>query len=213
LIKRSIATSTLGSTIRWTLIPSAVLYAIALGWSSAEGIELQLVVRDLAQTCEAPLGLGFISSVGYLLWMAAAAITLFAAGSGQINGPVAWRQFAYCGGGFSLWLCLDDMFLVHDRYLGEATLYITYVVFSVLLLVCFRKPLRRFGGDSFVLSVLLLGASVCIDALQNYLPFPPTTIQLIEEGFKLLGIAAWLGFWCQYVAGVSRASLVGEPHQ
>ena len=49
-----------------------------------------------------------------------------------------------------------------------------------------------------------------IDALQNYLPFPPTTIQLTEEGFKLLGIAAWLGFWCQYVAGASRASLVGE---
>ena len=36
-------------------------------------------------------------------------------------------------------------------------------------------------------------------------------IQRIEQGFKLLGIAAWLGFWCQYVAGISRASLVGEP--
>jgi hypothetical protein len=148
-MQRSIVMSTLSSTIRWTLVPAAVLYAISLVWSSAEGIDLQLVVRDLAQTCNAPLGLGFISSVGYLLWMAAAAIALFAAGSGQIRGPVVWRQFAFCGGGFSLWLCLDDMFLVHDRYLGEATLYITYTVFSVLLLVCFSKPLRRFGGDSF----------------------------------------------------------------
>ena len=209
-MQRSIVMSTLSSTIRWTLVPAAVLYAISLVWSSAEGIDLQLVVRDLAQACDAPLGLGFISSVGYLLWMAAAAIALFAAGSGQIRGPIAWRQFAFCGGGFSLWLCLDDMFLVHDRYLGEATLYITYTVFSVLLLVCFRKPLRRFGGDSFLLSVLLLGSSVLIDALQNYLPFPPTTVQLTEEGFKLLGIAAWLGFWCQYVALASSASLPGE---
>ena len=108
-------------------------------------------------------------------------------------------------------MCIrDSMFLVHDRYLGEATLYITYTVFSVLLLVCFRKPLRQFGGDSFLLSVLLLGGSVLIDALQNFLPFPPTTIQLTEEGFKLLGIAAWLGFWCQYVARASSASLIGE---
>jgi len=51
---------------------------------------------------------------------------------------------------------------------------------------------------------------VLIDALQNYLPFPPTTVQLIEEGFKLLCIAAWLGFWCQYVARASSASLLGE---
>ena len=36
-------------------------------------------------------------------------------------------------------------------------------------------------------------------------------IQRIEQGFKLLGIAAWLSFWCQYVAAASSASLVGEP--
>jgi hypothetical protein len=118
-MQRLIGTSTLSSTIRWTLLPAAALHAISLVWSSAEGIDLQLVVRDLAQTCDAPLGLDFISSVRYLLWMEAASIALFAAGSGQIRGPVAWRQFAFCGGGFSLWLCLDDMFLVHDRYLGE----------------------------------------------------------------------------------------------
>ena len=52
--------------------------------------------------------------------MAAAAIALFAASTWQIQGFVLNRQFAFCGGGFSLWLCLDDMFLVHDLYLGEA---------------------------------------------------------------------------------------------
>ena len=80
-----------------------------------------VALRDLAQSCKAPLGEGFLSSVGYLLWMAAAAIALFAASTRQIQGSVLNRQFAFCGGGFSLWLCLDDMFLVHDRYLGEAS--------------------------------------------------------------------------------------------
>lgn len=158
------------------------------------------------------LGLGFYLQRRLFALDGSGCDCIVCGGFGPNQRSYRLAAICFCGGGFSLWLCLDDMFLVHDRYLGEATLYITYTVFSVLLLVCFRKPLRRFGGDSFLLSVLLLGSSVLIDALQNYLPFPPTTVQLIEEGFKLLGIAAWLGFWCQYVARASSASLLGETH-
>ena len=137
--------------------------------------------------------------------MAAAAIALFAAATRQIQGPAAYRQFAYCGGGFSLWLCLDDMFLVHDRYLGEAFLYITYAFFTGLLLFKFRGPLQRFAGDTFLMSVMLLGASVLTDALQEgFFPFSYETAQVVEEGFKFLGIAAWLAFWCHYVSATSR---------
>ena len=89
-------------------------YAVALVWSGAEGISAKLVLKDLAQFCKTSLGEGFLSSVGYLLWMAAA-IALFSASTRQIQVSVLNRQFVFCGGGFSLWLCLYDMFLVHDR--------------------------------------------------------------------------------------------------
>ena len=196
--------STLRATVLRTLLPAVVLYAVALIWSDAEGISAKFVLRDLAQSCDAPLGKGFLSSVGYLLWMAAAAIALFAASTRQIQGSVVNRQFAFCGGGFSLWLCLDDMFLVHDRYLGEAFLYVTYAVFTGLLLFRFRGPLRRFGGDSFLLAVVLLGASVLTDALQGLWPDSYETVQIVEEAFKFLGIAAWLSFWCHYVSASSK---------
>ena len=196
--------STLRATVLRTLLPAVVLYAVALIWSDAEGISAKFVLRDLAQSCDAPLGKGFLSSVGYLLWMAAAAIALFAASTRQIQGSVVNRQFAFCGGGFSLWLCLDDMFLVHDRYLGEAFLYVTYAVFTGLLLFRFRGPLRRFGGDSFLLAVVLLGASVLTDALQGLWPDSYEIVQIVEEGFKFLGIAAWLSFWCHYVSASSK---------
>lgn len=195
---------TIRSTVGRTLLPATVLYSVALLWSDAEGIRAKLVLRDLAQSCDAPLGQGFLSSVGYLLWMAAAAIALFAAVTRQIQGPAAYRQFAYCGGGFSLWLCLDDMFLVHDRYLGEAFLYVTYAFFTGLLLFKFRGPLQRFAGDTFLLAVTLLGASVITDALQGVFPFSYETVQVLEEGFKFLGIAGWLAFWCHYVNATSR---------
>ena len=58
----------------------------------------------------------------------AAAIALFAASTRQIQGSVLNRQFAFCGGSFLL--CLDEIFLVHHRYLGEAFLYITYAFFT-----------------------------------------------------------------------------------
>ena len=55
--------STMRSTVVRTLLPAAVLYAVALLWSGAEGISAKLVLRDLAQSCDAPLGQGFLASV------------------------------------------------------------------------------------------------------------------------------------------------------
>ncbi len=42
--------------------------------------------------------------------------------------------------------------------------------FTGLLLFRFRGPLRRFGGDTFLVSVVLLGLSVLTDALQGLWP-------------------------------------------
>ena len=198
--------STFRSTLVWAMVPAAILYAVALVWSASEGVSAKLVLKDLAQSCQAPLGQGFLSSVGYLLWMAAAAIALFAAFNRQIQGSAVYRQFAFCGGGFSLWLCLDDMFLVHDRYIGQSFLYITYAVFTGLLLFRFRGPLLRFGVDTFLVSVVLLGLSVLTDSIQGLWPDSYQTVQIFEEGFKFLGIAAWLSFWCHYVSSASNPS-------
>ena len=90
---------TLRSTLLWAVVPAAIVYAVALVWSGAEGISAKLVLKDLAQSCKAPLGEGFLSSVGYLLWMAAA-IALFVASTRLIQSSVLNRQFAFCGGGF-----------------------------------------------------------------------------------------------------------------
>ena len=49
------------------MVPAAIVYAVALVWSGAEDISAKLVLQDWAQSCKAPLGEGFLSSVGYLL--------------------------------------------------------------------------------------------------------------------------------------------------
>ena len=151
------------------------------------------MLRDLAQSCDAPLGQGFLSIVDHLLWMAAAAIASIAAATRQTQGPAAYRQFALCGGGFSLWLCLDDMFLVHDRYLGEAFLYVTYAFFTGLLLFKFRGPLQRFAGDTFLLAVTLLGASVLADALRGCFSFRTRGFRCWRKGSNFSALRpGWL---------------------
>jgi len=186
------------------VLPALIVYVLALVLSAAAGIRTQLVIRDLAQSCDTALGVGFLSNVGYLLWISAAAIALFGALSGVVDVRGRVRQLLLCGGGFSLLLCLDDMFLLHDRYIGSGFLYSLYVIFALLILFRFRAQVQVLGGGSFLLAVVLLGLSVIIDQLQEVIPVDYSTLQLFEEGAKFLGIAAWLAFWWQATAGAGK---------
>jgi hypothetical protein len=82
------------------VLPALFVYVLALVLSAAAGIRTQLVIRDLAQSCDTALGVGFLSSVGYLLWISAAAIALFGALSGVVAVRGRVRQLLLCGGGF-----------------------------------------------------------------------------------------------------------------
>jgi hypothetical protein len=128
------------------VLPALVVYVLALVLSAAAGIRTQLVIRDLAQSCDTALGVGFLSNVGYLLWISAAAIALFGALSGVVDVRGRVRQLLLCGGGFSLLLCLDDMFLLHDRYIGSSFLYSLYATFALLILFRFRAQVQALGG-------------------------------------------------------------------
>lgn len=195
----------LGPLLRWALLPAALVYVLALLLSRAGGIDdPELVIRDLAQTCGHPLGVGLLSNFGYLLWMATAAICLFTALS-RVSGVAGRpRQLLLAGGAFSLLLCIDDMFLLHDRYISPNVLYLLYAVFALLILFRFRPLVLRLGGPVFLVAVGLLGGSLVIDKIQKLLPFAYTDVQLVEEGLKFLGIATWLHFWWRASAVAAR---------
>ncbi|MEB3331563.1 MAG: oxidoreductase [Synechococcaceae cyanobacterium] len=196
------------------LLPALLVYGGVLLFGKASNVSLQYVLRDLAQTCGQlvgglPFAVGLVSSLGYLIWMAAAAIALFTAFS-EVSGPRGpVRGLLVAGGIFSLILTLDDMFLLHDLYISQHVLYAVYAVFAVLILFRFRPYVVALGGPMFLVAVALLGLSVLADALQEVLPFPYATVQIVEEGAKFLGSAAWLFFWWQASAGAAK--LRGMP--
>ena len=179
-----------------SILPSTILYLAILNISNFYNIKLNLVVRDLAQTCGYPIGVGMISNIGILLWGAAASICLFTTFLEGINRESS--KLLLLGGIFSSLLCIDDLFLLHDRYLGPDFLNLTYLAISIFLLVRFRRILKIIGLFNLLISILFLGLSVFFDGvIQQIFNQSYELTQLIEEGFKFIGIACWLNFWCK----------------
>jgi len=179
-----------------SILPSTILYLAILSVSNFYNIKLSLVVRDLAQTCGYPIGVGMISNIGILLWGAAASICFFTTFSGGINRESS--KLLLLGGIFSSLLCIDDLFLLHDRYIGPDFLNLTYLAISIFLLVRFRRILKKIGLFNLIISILFLGLSVFFDGvIQQIFNQSYELTQLIEEWFKFLGIACWLNFWCK----------------
>ena len=179
-----------------SILPSAILYLAILYISNFYNIKLSLVVRDLAQTCGYPIGVGMISNIGILLWGAAASICLFTTFLEGINRESS--KLLLLGGIFSSLLCIDDLFLLHDRYIGPDFLNLTYLAISIFLLVRFRRILKIIGLFNLLISILFLGLSVFFDGvIQQIFNQSYELTQLIEEGFKFLGISCWLNFWCK----------------
>ena len=146
---------------------SALAYGLILHLSSAAGINSQLVIRDLAQTCSSALGVGLVSSIGYLLWMASAAAALLAFTTTRKVIPQRQRELLGLGGWMSLLLCIDDMFLLHDRYIGPTFLYGTYAISAILILLRYKESLASLKGFQFFASACFLGLSVIIDSTQD----------------------------------------------
>ena len=179
-----------------TILPSTILYLAVLYISNFYNIKLSLVVRDLSQTCGYPIGVGMISNIGILLWGGAASICLFTTFSESINRESS--KLLLMGGLFSSLLCIDDFFLLHDRYIGQDFLNLTYLAISIFLLVKFRRILKKIGQFNLVISILFLGLSVFFDGvIQQIFNQSYDLTQLIEECFKFIGIACWLNFWCK----------------
>jgi hypothetical protein len=198
------------------VIPSLIVYVLAINLSAMAGIKGILVIRDLAQTCDSALGIGLISNLGYLLWIATAAIALFTAYGTPTNSQHKLKELLLCGGWFSFILCIDDMFLLHDRYIGQTFLYVVYAIFAFLIAFRFREQLLKNGGEMFILAATLLALSVLTDKFQHdfvyILPIKYEPLQIFEEGVKFIGISSWFYFWWSTSSNFIRKAMSRENH-
>ncbi len=180
-------------------LPAALFYVLSLGVMMSGGFTAVEVLRDVAQQTGQSSFLGFLSSVGTWFWVSAAAICLFCTRyhRGQSSAQAALLRLL---GWFSLVLAVDDFFLIHDRYIAEGILLPLYAIFVLWMAQRHWRLIRMIDKPAFLMAGAFLAGSIAVDAVQEILPISYGASQIVEEGFKFVGAAAWM-YFCVRIAG------------
>lgn len=204
-------------------IVSAVILAqtlILLAAGLQSSIPLERLFRDTIAVAEDYPGCchvydGLISNLGILLWWAGACVTGFAALVGSRIGFRAFETRALiiaCI--FSAWLCMDDLFMLHESVLPRLGVPqpMTYAIYGGLgaaFVALGWRVILAPAAPYVVLALGMLGASAFVDVLSDHdfgavsawLHANPDIEILADDGFKFLGIGFW--FCVQLVASAA----------
>lgn len=180
-------------SLRYAVMPAVVFYAVSLLILHRSGFSVVEVLRDPAQMSGKSSFLGFISIMGVWLWVASATVCFFCSFHSRSKGR--GKEFLLLVGLFSTLLAVDDYFLIHDRYVHEKICYLTYAGIAGTILIRHFERILEPEGFPFVIAGFLLALSIATDSTQFRNPLPYTAVQVLEEGFKFMGISVWL-FLC-----------------
>ena len=186
-------------TILFATIPALLFYALSLKVLTHEDYTVMEILRDFPQQMEESALLGFLSTIGIWLWVSSAAIAFFTLIAGDVRVQ-RHKELLFLLGLFSALLAVDDYFLIHDWYIDQNLCYGTYAVIMLAILARHFKKIVEINGFSFFFAGTLLALSIFTDLIQDDLPFEYANIQIVEEGFKFMGIATWLYFVGQAAA-------------
>lgn len=183
--------------------PVVLLLAVAAG-SMITGITLGDFTRDPASINEMHPFIGVVSNAGILLWTACACVCLvFRTLLRRHPGREEMASFLLYMGLATLLLMLDDLLLLHElifpEWIGipEKAVMAAYGMMMAFGIIRYRSCILK---TEYLLLLIALGcfaASVAIDILHHpiQLAIGGGTCLLLEDGFKLLGIAGWFGYF------------------
>lgn len=175
------------------------IIAVRMRW----GIPTEHFLRDMANLTGAPPYFGLFSSVGIVLWAAAATLCVFtaaaiAARASRSQTPISFWVYA---GVLSLALLADDLFLLHEvlfpfhLHVPEPIVYVLYGLLAAGFLAIFHRTILR---TEYLLLALALGwfaASLVVDRWGHLVL--ERGFWLVEDGFKMLGIVSWLAYFAR----------------
>ncbi len=192
--------------LRGVLAALAGVAAATLGGlyllSLATGTPMALLTRDVAATTGTKFYIGILSSVGALVWCAAASVCLFGAAALRgVSGQGERASFLTGMGVLLSALGADDFFMLHEVVypkfgLQEEVLVVLYALSLIGLMVRFRAQLLASEVLLFLIGAVLFTGSVITD-------FFVRDSTALEDLLKVGGVACWLVyFWRHALAGV-----------
>jgi hypothetical protein len=184
-----------------------LLFLVAVTAFSAH-IPLSSLTRDMASIAHVHPLIGVVSNIGILLWCATAVICLFSRSLLRQRGLHAEGRFLLWAALMTLVLLVDDLFMIHEYiapihfHVNEKLVLISYALAAGAYLVSHRRLILSANYLLLAAAMGLFSASMLVDLLDGR-----GWWRLGEDGFKILGIASWLG----YHAGIARHWLVHAP--
>ncbi len=198
-------------------VPGLIL-AIALGQSVVDPKLLFLdpmVAADVSGDC-CYTYYGIVSTLGVLMWIATAAVCLFAAFLlWKLNAPARAIGFALLAGVLSGWLGFDDGFLFHENIapkigVPQTLVLAIYLVLAAAYSAFSIREILKADVVLFGLAGVFLLASLGVDVV---LHSTNSTTVSIEDGAKFLGISCWMAFHVTAMMALVRrhlAMLIGD---
>ena len=166
--------------------------------SKVTGLQVWKLARDPAEVIHFPPYIGLLSHWSIMLWISAAVISLFGAVLMKKQKATGGNlRFITASGAFSLFLGLDDLFMLHDNILPkllkapEAIFYALYLVIILAYLLIFFTKILEYDYLLLAASILLFGLSrrafITLPFLDRYIT--------ISDMLKYSGIVFWLAFF------------------
>ncbi len=172
-------------------------------------IPLSSFTRDMASIANVHPLIGVVSNVGILLWCATVVICLFSRSLLREQGLHAEARFLLWAGLVTLVLLVDDFFMIHEYiapvhfHIDEKVILASYACGTVAYLLSHRRLILAASYQLLAVAMVLFTASMLVDIADGR-----GWWRLGEDGFKIFGIASWLG----YHAGLARRWLAHAPH-
>lgn len=181
------------------LVVSAVPLSAVLVLHFWKGIAIGNLTRDPTGVAGAPLYTGFLSQIGIFFWAAAAAVCLFSVKVlPRQPDALEIKRFLVVSGLLTLVLGLDDVFLLHEKFLPnyvgvpENAVLVSYAGFVLFYLVRFYSVILETEYVLLGMALFFFGLSIIIDVTINV----SIDVYIYEEdGAKLVGIVSWLAYF------------------
>ena len=199
--------------LRSVVLGLFALYAVAIvalvALSVVTKTPLALLTRDVAATLGAKFYIGVLSSIGALLWCAAATTCLVGAAMlRRFARQRACAAFLLGSGALLAAFGLDDFFMLHEVVyprvgLDERVLVVLYGVAVLTLMLRYRAVLLDSEILLWLIGGLLFVASVLVDGFVR-------DATAFEDIPKVAGVCTWLCYYWRLA--LARLDAEVAPH-
>ena len=207
-----------GKVILITILVFNTILLITWGISALRGLPVEYLLEDPSSLLGYDQFIGFLTPIGVVVLAIGIGAVLLSASVKNGNLEPEERQVLNALiflAGVSLFLLLDDLFLLHERVFtswfqaGERRIFLAYGLIFLLLAYVYRKGLLSGPIIFLIISMLLFGVSIASDVLTDKVSLSSgltSSMKMLEEAGKLGGYL----FWTAFILMKARGLLTGE---